>query len=571
MTALARVKTFLVETYATLDERSLGLGRIVLALTLLADLVKRVPSLRTWYSNDGLLPNHTMLWSPPYEHTFSLFFMASYWYEAALGFVLCGLAYLWLLVGFRTKLAQLASFVAVLSLHGRVMFIQIGGDVALSELAFWTLFLPLGRRFSIDSLVRELRHGASEEPRPAGPPGVPALACFALLLQLAVVYVFNAWQKNGPMWQDGSLLHYVLHLDPIVTRNGVTLRSELTPGLSAFLTHAARLGEACVPLLLLFPFALRFTRPLAVMTIVALHVGFALLMNVGLFSLSMIAYTPCFLPTAFWVALERRSQRRKSKTPRRSRAETFARNVRHIAQEPSELRAVLPKLPFGKTLLELTGLPRGSALLVWLARAAVGRAERVSAAERAATRAPLPEGLLRFGRRLRAGAVGVALYVSLAQLGLENEVVPQGLRAPQPDWGTALVRYLQLYQGWHMFAPEAMRGDIVLSVDAVTKDGRHVDPFNEFARPGRPPPGNKIPTRLGYDVYVNSYFGRIGEAAAYHDAFGRWILAYGTRTGRPEDEIVSFTASFLTDESPRPGEREPRNPQSRVFLRYPVP
>ena len=85
-------------------------------------------------------------------------------------------------VGYRTKLAQLASFVAVISLHGRVMFIQIGGDVALSELVFWTLFLPLGRRFSVDSLVEELRHVVRGEPRPARPNGVAAFACFALLL-----------------------------------------------------------------------------------------------------------------------------------------------------------------------------------------------------------------------------------------------------------------------------------------------------------------------------------------------------------------------------------------------------
>ena len=325
MTSFEHVKRYLVESYATLDERSLGLGRIVLAATLLTDLAKRVPSLHAWYTNEGLLPNHTMLWSPPYEHTFSLFFMASHGYEVAAGFVLCALAYLSLLVGYRTKLAQLASFVAVISLHGRVMFIQIGGDVALSELVFWTLFLPLGRRFSVDSLLEELRHVVRGEPRPARPNGVAAFACFALLLQLAAVYLFNAWQKNGPMWLDGSLLHYVLELDPIITRYGLALRSELTPSMSAFLTHAARLGEALVPILLLFPVARPIARSLAIATLVGLHLGFAALMNVGLFSLAMIAYTPFFVPGAVWAFFEkRRAARRKKATPGRSRAALFA-------------------------------------------------------------------------------------------------------------------------------------------------------------------------------------------------------------------------------------------------------
>ena len=103
----------------------------------------------------------------------------------------------------------------------------------------------------------------------------------------------------------------------------------------------------------------------------------------------------------------------------------------------------------------------------------------------------------------------------------------------------------------------------------MTKDGRHVDPWNEFARPGKPPPGDAIPTRLGYDVYVNSYYGRIVEVPAYHGPLIEWILRYHERTGRPEDEIVAFTVAMLFDESPGPGEREARNPRKQVFLRYP--
>ena len=293
-------------------------------------------------------------------------------------------------------------------------------------------------------------------------------------------------------------------------------------------------------------------------------------MNVGLFSLAMIAYTPFFVPGAVWAFFEkRRAARRKKASPGRSRAALFAERVRRIALEPSELPEILPKVPFGNTLLEIASLPGGTRLLVGLARAATGRAERLEAAARAS--GPLEGSPIASAAKkwLRRAAIALALYVSVAQAGLENPVVPPSFRLPQPAWGEALVHYLQLYQGWHMFAPEAMRGDIMLSVDAVTKRGEHVDPFNEFARPGRPPPGDRIPPRLGYDVYVNSYFGRIAETPAYHPALGEWILRYHERTGRPDDQIVSFTVSLLLDDSPRPGEREPRNRRKQTFLRYP--
>jgi hypothetical protein len=566
--AVTRFRRFLVGTYATLDERSLGLGRIVLALALLVDLAKRIPGIRTWYSNEGLLPNHTLLWSPPYDYTFSLFFMASHWFEAALGFAVCALAYLFLLVGYKTKLAQIASFVAVVCLHGRVMFLQIGGDVALSELSFWTLFLPLGRRFSIDALLEQLRFLERGEAMPERPRGVAAFACFALLFQLAGVYLLNALQKSGPMWLDGSLLHYVLQIDPIVTRLGYELRGVLTPELSAFLTHSARYGEALVPLALLVPVGVKYARTLAVATIIGLHVGFAALMNVGLFSLAMIAYTPNILPNAFWEFLEKRRSRKSGQTAaEHDRAQAFAASVRRVASEPSKLMEILPTLPFGNWLTEFASLPYGKRLFVRLARAAVERARRDHERRKQGSE-PSPSRYVLWLGRLRTGAIAVALYVCIAQAGVENPVVPPSLRMPQPAWGHALVHYLQLYQGWHMFAPEAMRGDMALSVDAVTKDGRHVDPFNEFARPGRRPPVDSIPPRLGYDVYVNSYFGRIAGSPPYHRALAEWILRFHERTGRPEDEIVSFSVALLTDESPPPGEHEPQNLRRNVFLTH---
>jgi hypothetical protein len=571
MSFAGRVRRFFVSTYATLDERSLGFGRIVLALALIADLVKRVPTLRDWYTNDGLLPNHTMLWSPQYEHTFSFFFMASRWYEVALGFALCAIAYLQLLVGYRTRVAQILSLVAVLSLHGRVMFIQIGGDVALSELAFWTAFLPLGRRYSVDALLDELTSLERGEEAKVRTHAVSAFACFALLFQLSIVYAFNAWQKNGPMWLDGSLVHYILHIDAIVTGFGAAIRDSVTPGISSFLTHSARIGEAFAAVALLFPLARGHARVVAIATIIGLHVGFSLLMNVGLFSLAMIAYTPFFLPSGVWEFLEARKRARHEdgdSAPSDARR-AIAESVRRTAAKPGALLDSLRAFPFSGWLREAAGLPYGKRLMRRLARLAVLRVRRENAIRRELADVPIFRRLAPWLRRASAAFIALALYVSVAQAGRENPVVPKAAQAPLPAPCEAIVHYLQLYQGWHMFAPEGMRSDFLLVVDAVTKDGRHVDPWNEFVRPGTHPPLDAIPKHLGYNVYANSYYGRIAETPAYQTAFSQWIFRYHERTGRLEDEIVSFTASILSDDSPPPGEREPRNPRRQVFLQVP--
>ena len=153
----AKVRRYFVDQYMTIDARSLGFGRIVLALILLLDLLRRIPDLTLFYSNDGLIPNHMMLWRPPTQWMFSFFFILSRPDEVAVGFAVCGLVYLGLLLGWRTRLMQVLALICVLSLHSRVTLLENGGDWMLGELALWTAFLPLGRRFSLDAVRASLR------------------------------------------------------------------------------------------------------------------------------------------------------------------------------------------------------------------------------------------------------------------------------------------------------------------------------------------------------------------------------------------------------------------------------
>ena len=107
-----RVSRFLVDRYLTIDARSLGLGRVSVAIVLLFDLVHRIPVLDLLYTNDGLLPNHTLLWRPPTQWMFSFFFLASRPDEAMLGFALCAFVYLALLVGWRTTFMRFLALIA---------------------------------------------------------------------------------------------------------------------------------------------------------------------------------------------------------------------------------------------------------------------------------------------------------------------------------------------------------------------------------------------------------------------------------------------------------------------------
>jgi len=631
--AMARAAEAARATWLSLDPRSLGLFRIGLALLLLGDLLRRVPGLETWYSNEGLLPNHTQLWRPAARWMFSLFFMASTPAEAALGFVLCGLVFLGLLVGWKTKLFQALSLVAVVSLHSRGVILENGGDVVMNLLVAWTLFLPLGRRFSVDALLESLRRRRESIPAdlaersPADVRAVVSLAVLGVLLQLAVIYFFNAVHKSGETWRDGTVVHYVLHQDRIVTWLGATLRDSMPLWLGKYLAWASLATEAVAPVLILTPMATVQARRLAMIALPAMHIGFALFLNVGFFSPVMCAFF-LLLPSAQdWEWAARFFRRRRSPLTVWFDADcgfcfqTARVLARLDASRLLELRGNDGPLPPGVTqelvrktivVVDAEGrtttraaafasifrvIPGGflvswplsipglshvadavydaiarnrTSVSSWLGLAACGLPAPVAQPPAVEAEAPARAELRRAGKFLREAAVAVFLIAATSQVLVENRAVPKWLKFPQPTALRALIAYGRFFQGWSMFAPNGPTRDGMVVVDARTVDGRRIDPLNLVATnfDGPPGPWDRIPGRLGQDQFWCDYVNRIKGNGGLHHVLQDWILRHHVRTGNPKDRIVAFEAIWLEDESPAPGSTASGQVRRSTFLKY---
>ena len=665
---MARFRAYFVENYMTIDARSLGLGRIVLAIVLLVDLLRRIPDITLFYSNAGLVPNHMMLWRPPTQWMFSFFFILSRPEEVAVGFVVCGLIYLGLLVGWRTRLMQFLSLIAVLSLHGRVTLMENGGDWMLGEVALWTAFLPLGLRFSVDAVRASLRKRrettAAEladrdalQPEGIGP-RVVSLAAFALVLQLANSYLFNALHKGGVTWREGTAVHYVLHQDRMVTWFAVWMRPYMTLWLSRILSWGSLVTESVLPILLLAPVQKVWARRVAVLAVVSLHLGFQCFINLGIFSWAMIGYAPFLLTAADWDWLAARGARRgprlvayfdagcgvcfqivrlwarfdqyrrvkfvsSAELPADSgvNPDLLTRTVLVIDEASGRkytradaVAQIVRAFPVGWLWSLPLRLPGLRALANWGYDAFSRRREQVSiglglaacalpvrpapaaapadapavaavdAAVDAPVDAPAPMAVTALAPPerapivqlfrwcvaiLREGAVLAMIVVMVSETLFINGAVPKFLKHEQPLWIKRLVAYPRLIQAWSMFASDAPMGDETVVVDAVTVDGRHVDPYSEATNRHPNPGRQEIPVRLDNDSFVFNYSGRIATSPAYHQAFIEWILNYHERTGRPQDRIVSFEAWRVEDNSPPIGQLQPTNVRSHVFLRYP--
>jgi hypothetical protein len=520
----ARLRAIFVSTYMTADARSLGAGRIVLASVLLLDLVKRWVQIGSWYTNDGLVPNHTLLWRPSFSHVFSFFYMASYTHEAVFGFIVCALAYTALLIGLYTRAAQVLSMICVMSLHGRLLLFDNGGDVVLGLLAIWTAFIPMGRRFSVDAVLGRVRTKAKER-------SVVSFGVLALTVQLALIYFFNAVHKNGETWREGTAVHYVMHMDRLATPLAVWMRTHMTLGVSRAMTWSALAMEWSLPWLLLSPIATRYTRRAAIALIIMLHTGFGLFMNLGNFVPAMIAYTPNFIPGADWDALARWWRR----SPRRAQSWDAFR-----ARQSGRVHRAAAYFSLGRSVRVVPPGPFFTAF---------------------ARRVPL----------LRELVLVFFVFIAANQLLDENNAAHRVFDHHNAPPVAAAVTYLNLFQGWSMFAPDANKTDINLMVDAVTSDGRHVDPWNEAANPKYPHPGMTIPPAMGPNWLFYQYVTRLPWWPVYNQAFQEWLLRYPQRTGRPQDELVSFKVYKVEDDSPPPGQTEPTNQRETLLFEYAAP
>lgn len=177
------------ETYLELDPRSLGLTRLWLGCLSLADLARGFAVAADGGAGHGL--------------------------QALVFFALAAVAHLLFLVGHRTRLFHFLSCLALFTVHGEPLQ---GAEslLMLRLLGAFTLFFPLGARFSLDALRARL--AVSKEVRPEAladrdrfaPLRAPALSfAVAALLVLAPTLLGVGSGANG--WVAVPLLLSLLN------------------------------------------------------------------------------------------------------------------------------------------------------------------------------------------------------------------------------------------------------------------------------------------------------------------------------------------------------------------------
>ena len=293
----------LVRKIFGIDLRTLALFRVATAVMLIADLVMRARDLTAHYSDFGILPRTALIgefgiWLPSFH------LMSGSAKVQAILFLAAGIIALALLIGYRTRWATVLSWVFLLSLQARNPAVSQGADLLLRLLLFWAMFLPLGARYSVDAA---LDRRVADEPN-----AYFSIATLALQIQVISVYFFTALLKTSDAWiPDGTAVYYALHLDYLATPFAVWLRQ--FPVLLQGLTYFVWCLEIVTPALMFSPVFHIPLRLAGMALLIAMHIGFFLCMEIGIFPFVSIASLLVFTPGWVWDRLEeriRRSERR---------------------------------------------------------------------------------------------------------------------------------------------------------------------------------------------------------------------------------------------------------------------
>ncbi|HXN34132.1 MAG TPA: HTTM domain-containing protein [Polyangiaceae bacterium] len=493
------------------DLRSAGLFRITFGLATLGSIVDLAPILRAAFSDDGFWPRWTAILSDP--DRFSLMDVSGptwvtygYW-SLAIGACVC------FIVGWHSRVAALATFVLWSGLVERNPGMFDASDTVIRVLFFWSIFLPVGRWYSLDAAL------ARAKGRPLPREG-SALPLRLIQLQFAWIYFATFLFKiPGSTWQDGTAVHVALGLEHLYTRPLGSLMRHV-PWITSAATYLTLLVEVAFLPLVFLPIGQPWAKALALVSGFALHFGIWVTMCIGGFSWVMIAAYPLFFDPR-WVDWA----------------------VAHGMSPVSRLAQRWPG-----------SWPKD----VWL-RAFPSRAVGDGAGDRRPDSFPLPSPGPLLGAARGAGqAILVALLVACVW-----SAAPLPERARIPARLAKIVRTLELWQAWSMFAPDPQWVDTELLGDGKLLDGTAVDVLR-----GDEPPGPLPPSKHGF---LASRWSSVTEQVSQGDPtllteFANFLCREWNRPDRPRGRPVLATFNLLRIDRPVPRQGFDLGPPNKVHL-----
>lgn len=194
------------------------------------------------------------------------------------------LAALLFTVGFMTKITAVFNFILLWSIQHANVLILDGGDNIMRIILLYLLFANMSACFSIDSMRKKGRMAVASSKHTVSN-ALHNLAVLASILQLCLMYLSSGSHKMmGEMWTNGTALYYILQVGeyshPFFQQ--IISSSEILLLIGAYSAIFVQLA---------FPFLLlnRYTKYVAMVSVLCLHAGIGIVMGLFTFSATMMS------------------------------------------------------------------------------------------------------------------------------------------------------------------------------------------------------------------------------------------------------------------------------------------
>ncbi len=230
-----------------------------------------------WYSDNGMLPLSLLPRVSPTTPTLMSGLSAT-WMAMAF-FVLWAVVALALLVGWQTRIMSILNLVLLVSVINRNPLVVTGADSVMQVLAFWSIFVPLGRCYALDARRRP----------PNQHPTTFAFPVRMFQLQIALIYIFTTvFKLQGQTWPSGDALYMAMQVRMHTFPLAEWLLANASTSVLRTFTYMALWVEGGFPLLVFAPIFQPYLRRIGLIAGIMLHVGIGLVMNIPNFPLVMI-------------------------------------------------------------------------------------------------------------------------------------------------------------------------------------------------------------------------------------------------------------------------------------------
>jgi hypothetical protein len=272
-----------IQSCFSIDLRSMAIFRVAISICVITDLISRFSYINFFQTASGFLPDQTSL------GVFA--FLPHYWSDSFIFqvflVVFALLFALMLLFGWYTRVATFVTWVLLVSLHSKLGISIDGADDFLRASMFWSIFLPLGAFWSIDSR-------SNNEART----NYFSLAGVGLILLFMFYYFSAGVSKINAAWLDGTALEVILRQEIWLRPAGEFLSQY--PKLLKILTPTVIIFEILVPFVLLSPQRFFKIRIITICSFILFQLGLGLCIQLNMMPWIATAALLVFLPSGVW-------------------------------------------------------------------------------------------------------------------------------------------------------------------------------------------------------------------------------------------------------------------------------